>query len=59
MAEKMESMEKLNDSIHFNILPYHYKSPTANVNFSIFIDEKTIFQEIKNKRIKLADAEKS
>ena len=38
---------------------YHYKGPTANVDFIDFIDAATIFDEIKSNKIKLADAEKN
>ena len=37
---------------------YHYKGPTANVNFNDFVDATTL-DEIKSNRIKLADEEKS
>ena len=37
---------------------YHYKGPTANVDFNGFIDATTL-DEIKSNRIKLADEEKS
>ena len=58
MAERMETMGKLHNSIDFKKLLYHYKGPTANVNFNDFVDATTL-DEIKSNRIKLADEEKS
>ena len=36
----------------------HYKGPTTNVDSNNFITAATIFDEIKPKKIKLADTEK-
>ena len=59
VPERIESIEKLDNSIDFDNLTYHYKCPTANVDFNKFIDAATLFNKIKSKRIKLADAEKN
>ena len=52
VAERMETIEKLNNSIVISNLTYHYKSLAANVDCNNFIDAATIFNEIKSKRIK-------
>ena len=54
----METMGKLHNSIYFKKLLYHYKGPTANVDFNGFTDATTL-DEIKSNRIKLVDEEKS
>ena len=59
VAERMETIEKLHNNTDFNNLTYHYKGPTANVDFNNFIDVATLFDEIKSKRRKLVDGEKN
>ena len=54
----MQTIENLCHSNDLYNLKYHYKSPTANLNFNNFIDAATL-NEIKFKRIKLADVEKN
>ena len=48
----------ISSNYDFGNLIYHYKGPTANVGFNIFVNGATLFDKIKTKRIKLADAEK-
>ena len=42
VAENMEIMGKLHNSIYLKKMIYHYKDPTANVNFNFFIDATTL-----------------
>ena len=58
VTERMEAIEKLHNSINFNNLTYHYMGPIANLSFDDFIDETTLFDKTKSKRVKLADVEK-
>ena len=58
VTERMETIEKLHNSINFNNLTYPYMGPIANVSFDDFIDETTLFDMTKSKRVKLADVEK-
>ena len=58
VAERMETMEKLHNSIDFKKLIYHCKGPTASANFNDFIDA-TALDEIESNGIKLADEEKN
>ena len=58
VTERMEAIEKLHNSISFNNLTYHYMGPIANLSFDDFIDETTLFDKTKSKRVKLADVEK-
>ena len=55
---RMQTIEKLHNSINFNNLTYHYMGPIASVSFDYFIDETTLFNMTKSKRVKLADVEK-
>ena len=55
----MDAIEKTHNNINFGNSKYHYKGPTANVNFSNFIDAATLFGEIQSSRINLADEEKN
>ena len=59
VAEKMNTTEKLHNRIDFQNLIYHYKDPTANLNFNDFSDAATLFDEIKSCRIKVANTEKN
>ena len=52
--ERMENIENLNNYFDIKNLIYPYKAATRD--FSNFIDAKTIFDSIKHKKIKLADA---
>ena len=38
VAERMNAIEKLQNSINFKILIYHCKRPTTNVKLNDFID---------------------
>ena len=58
VAERMERIEKLRNSIDFNNLTYHYKDPNANVDFSNFIAAATLFDKIESNKIKFHDTEK-
>ena len=58
VTERMEAIEKLHNSIKFNNLTYHYMGSIANLSFDDFIDETTLFDKTKSKRVKLADVEK-
>ena len=58
VTERMEAIEKLHNSINFNNLTYHYMGSIANLSFDDFIDETTLFDKTKSKRVKLADVEK-
>ena len=58
ITERMETIGKLHNSINFNNVTYHYMGPIANVSFDDFIDETTLFDMTKSKRVKLADVEK-
>ena len=55
----MNIIEKVHESIDFKNLTYHYKGPSANVDFNNFNDVANIFDEIKSNRMKLADARKN
>ena len=54
----MDTIEKLHNSTDFNNLTYHYKGPKAKVDLNNFIDVAILFDEIKSKRIKSANAKK-
>ena len=53
--ERLEKIENLNNDADFKKLIYHYKHASKDIDFSRFIDAKTLFNNIKLKRIKLAD----
>ena len=42
----MDAIEKIHNNINFGNSIYHYKGPTANVNFRNFIDAATLFSDI-------------
>ena len=58
-CEKNVNNRKININIDFNNSTYHYKAPTANLDFNNFIDAATPLDETTSKRLKLADAEKN
>ena len=58
IAERMNKIEKLHNSIDFNNLTHYYRGLTFDINFDNFIDAITLFNEIKSSRIKLNDAKK-
>ena len=53
--ERLEKIENLNNDADFKKLIYHQKHASKDIDFSRFIDAKTLFNSIKLKRIKLAD----
>ena len=55
----MENIENLNNYIGFKNLIYHYKGDIKDVDFSNFLDPKTLFDSITHKKIELADAVKN
>ena len=55
----MKPIEKLQNSVDFNNLIYHYKCTIANVDFNDFVDTATLFGETKSDEIKLDEAEKN
>ena len=57
--ERMENIENLNNYVDFTNLKYHYKGDAKDVDFSNFINAKTLFDGIKHKKIKLANAIKN
>ena len=59
VAERMETIEKLHNSVYFNNLKCPCKGPTANVNFDGFIDAATLYDVIKSKRINQLRRKKS
>ena len=58
LRKEQNAIEKVHNSINFNKLSYHYRDPTADINFDNFIDAITLFNEIKSTRIKLNRAKK-
>ena len=52
-------MIELHDAAEFNNLIYHYKGPAKDVDFSNCNDAKSIFNMIKNKDIRLINAEEN
>ena len=55
----MGNIKNLNDYVDFKNLMYHYKGDTKDVDFINFINTKTLFDSIMNKKIKSADAVKN
>ena len=55
----MKTIEKLQNSVDFNNLIFHYKCPIANLDFNDFVDTATLFGEIRSDEIKLDEAEKN
>ena len=49
VAERIEEIKKLRNSINFQNLIDHFKSPTEDVNFNDFIDAEALFDDIENK----------
>ena len=49
VAERIEEIKKLRNSINFQNLIDHFKSPTKDVNFDDFIDAEVLFDDIENK----------
>ena len=49
VAERIEEIKKLRNSINFQNLIDHCKSPTKDVNFNDFIDAEALFDDIENK----------
>ena len=49
VAERIEEIKKLRNSINFQNLIDHFKSPTKDVNFNDFIDAEALFDDIENK----------
>ena len=55
----MENVENLNNQVDFKNLICHCKCATKDIDFSNFIDAKTLFDSIKHKKIKIADVVKN
>ena len=49
VAERIKEIKKLRNSINFQNLIDHFKSPTKDVNFNDFIDAEALFDDIENK----------
>ena len=58
VTERMETIEKLHNSIDFNSLTY-YKCYIANINYDDFIDTATFFKKRNSNGIKLVDDKKN
>ena len=58
LLERMETIEKLNNSFDFDNLMYHYKDTAAIEDFNDFVDTATLFGEIKSDEIKPDKEEK-
>ena len=46
-------IEKLRNSVHFQNLIYHFKSPSKDIDFNDLIDAETLFDDIKSNKIKI------
>ena len=57
LAESMNTLEKLHNSIDFQNSIYYYNGPTANVNLIDFVDTSIPSDKKKPNRTKLADEE--
>ena len=57
--KEKKTMIELHDAVEFNNLIYHYKGPTKDVDFSNCNDAKSLFNMIKNKDIRLINAEEN
>ena len=55
----MENVEHLNNQVDFKNLICHCKYATKDIDFSNFIDVKTLFDSIKHQKIKIADVVKN
>ena len=57
--ERIENIKNLSNYVDFNNLMYRYNGNIKDKDFSNFIDTKTLFDSIKHKETKLADAVKN
>ena len=55
----MKNVEHLNNQVDFKNLICHCKYATKDIDFSNFIDVKTLFDSIKHQKIKIADVVKN
>ena len=51
-------MEKLQESVNFENVIYHYKGENLDLHFNEFIVPESLYNKLKLHRIKLDDAEK-
>ena len=58
VVKRMEEMEKLQESMNFENVIYHYKSKNLDLHFNEFIVPESLNNKLKLHRIKLDDAEK-
>ena len=55
----LEKTLKFHNSVNFQNLAYHFKGPTKGIDSNDFIDAKTLFKDIKSKKITFEDVEKT
>ena len=59
IKDRRETMNEFHSSVKFDNLLYHYKGPTRDKDFSMYNDEKSLFDMIQDKDISLSKAEEN
>ena len=59
VKERMNTINKLHESVEYNNLKFEYAGLTKSVSFYEFMDSKELFNKIKSNQIKFNDAQKN